>query len=234
MLNLADLPPVLHSLSRSRKSQSLSEGQAVPQYSSQWGTILPNYVTPALLRKVYHIDSSQGSPFVSQGLYQTNNEWFSPSDLTEFQKFMAIPIESVAVVIGGHESTTGCDPSQSCSEGNLDVQYQMGISQGTPTTNYYIDDKNFMLDFLTSVASMQSPPLVLSVSWGCPEKQVSVSYMNLVNNEAIILSAMGVSLFAASGDEGANSGYLNCGYANLFPASSAYFTAVGATNVRTM
>ena len=231
VLNLADLPPVVHSNAR-RKSTPISEEEVQPQYYSPYGTILPNYVTPGLLRKVYHIDSSKGSPFVSQGVYQTSNEYFSPSDLSAFQQFMAIPVESVAVVIGGHVSTTGCDPSQSCSEGNLDVQYLMGVSQGTPTTYYYSDDKNFMLDFLTSVASMKSPPLVMSISWGCSEKQVSASYMTLVNNEAIILSAMGVSLLAASGDDGANGGLKSCGYNNLFPASSAYFTAVGATNVR--
>ena len=222
----------MHSNAR-RKSTSINEEQAQPQYYSPFGTIVPNYVTPALLRKVYHIDRSQGSPFVSQGVYQTSNEYFSPSDLSAFQQFMAIPAQSVAVVIGGHASTTGCDPSQSCSEGNLDVQYLMGVSQGTPTTYYYSDDKNFMLDFLTSLASMQSPPLVMSISWGCSEKQVSASYMTLVNNEAIILSAMGVSLIASSGDDGANGGFYSCGYSGIFPASSAYFTAVGATNVCT-
>lgn len=98
VLNMADLPPVVHSNAR-RKSTSISEEEVRPQSNSPYGTILPNYVTPGLLHKVYHIDSSQGSPFVSQGVYQTSNEYFSPSDLSAFQQFMAIPIESVAVPI---------------------------------------------------------------------------------------------------------------------------------------
>jgi len=86
-----------------------------------------------------------------------------------------------------------------------------------------------MFDWLLSVAAMTSPPLVLSVGWGVPESDITASYMTSVNNEAIILSTMGVTLVAASGDDGANS-RTTCGYAPIFPASSAYFTTVGATN----
>jgi len=195
------------------------------------GTIVPNFVTPALLSKVYRIDSNIGNSLVSQGVYETLNQWFSPSDLTVFENFMGIANQKVAVTIGGHSSDTACQVqgSDNCAEGNLDVQYMIGVSQVTPTTYYYSTDTQFMLDWLLSVAAMTSPPLVLSVSWGEPESDITASYLTSVNNEAIILSTMGVTLIVASGDDGANT-RTACGYAPDFPSGSAYFTAVGATN----
>mmetsp|Transcript_9640 Transcript_9640/g.13258 ORF Transcript_9640/g.13258 Transcript_9640/m.13258 type:complete len:256 (+) Transcript_9640:340-1107(+) len=65
------------------------------------GTIVPNYVIPALLNKLYRIDSNIGNSLVSQGVYETLNQWFSPSDLTAFETFMGITNQKVAVTIGG-------------------------------------------------------------------------------------------------------------------------------------
>jgi tripeptidyl-peptidase-1 len=60
--------------------------------------------------------------------------------------------------------------------------------------------------------------------------------MTLFNTEAMKLGLQGVTLVAASGDDGANSGYGNgyCFYDPKFPASSPYVTAVGATQVRNL
>ena len=201
--------------------------------SSGGGTIIPNYVTPALLNKVYSIDSNIGSTLVSQGVYETSSQTYSPSDLTAFQNSVGIPKQSVAVDIGGHQSDTYClQYNSNCYEGNLDVQYMMGVSQVTPMTYYYIDESNFILNWLQVMASTPSPPLVLSVSWGLADYYLSKSYMDAVNTEAIILSTMGVTLVASSGDNGVNDNAIPCGaYYPQFPASSPYFTAVGATNV---
>ena len=58
------------------------------------------------------------------------------------------------------------------------------------------------------------------------------------NTEAIKLSVMGVTIVAATGDDGAvglDAGYHgDCGYAAVFPASNPYVTAVGATSVSTV
>ena len=231
VFNVADFP--VTSKSHVKKGRQPTPAELANTMASPAGTIIKNYVTPALLSQVYHIGSNTGSSLVSQGVYETSNQWFSPSDLTTFQSAMGLPSQPIAVDIGGHSANNACSAQGegNCLEGNLDTQYIMGVSQGTPTTYYYIDENNFILDWLVSVAKLSSPPLVLSVSWGSAESYYTAAYMTSVNNEAIILSAMGVSLFASSGDDGANAGGTTCGYMPSFPASSAYFTAVGATNV---
>eukprot|EP01037_Dinobryon_pediforme_P017250 gene17250-17440_t len=228
VFNVCDVPPPPRSGAKLVGRVPSNAELAAAKKNSSGGTIIPNYVTPALLNKVYSIDSNIGSSRVSQGVYETGNMYYSPSDLSAFQSYMGIPQETVAVDIGGHQDNNACGIGD-CGEGNLDVQYMMGVSQVTPTTYYFIDESNFILDWLVAVASMASPPLVLSVSWGTYDSYISSSYRTSVNDQAKILSAMGVTLIAASGDDGVNGGG-DCGYVTLFPASCPYFTAVGATN----
>ena len=234
VFNVADVPadprPTVY---RGPNPPPSNMDMPVSSSSSSAGTIIPNYVTPALLNKVYSIDSNTGNALVSQGVYETISQTYSPSDLTVFQTSMNIPVQSVSVDIGGHQSDTYClQYNSNCFEGNLDVQYMMGVSQVTPMTYYYIDESNFILDWLQTMASTPSPPLVLSVSWGMADYYLSQSYMTAVNTEAIILSSMGVTLIASSGDNGVNDNSFSCGaYYPSFPASSPYFTALGATNV---
>ena len=207
------------------------EALASSSYSpSSEATIVPNFVTPALLNQVYNITNNTGSLLVSQGIYETGEEWYSPADLTSFQSLMGLPQEAVAVDIGGHQDDNACDIGD-CYEGNLDTQYLMAISQFTPTTYYYIDEDNFILDWLIAVSAMSAPPLVMSVSWELPDHLISATHLTAVNNQAMILSAMGVTLIAASGDNGAHDNTGSCEYSTDFPASSPFFTAVGATDV---
>ena len=229
VFNVSDIPPPPRSAVKFGGAKPSAAELAAAKKNSSGGTIVPKFVTPALLNKVYSIDSNTGSSQVSQGVYATDGEYFSPSDLSAFQTCMGLAQETVAVDIGGHKVNNACGKGD-CVEGNLDVQYIMGISQVTPTTYYYIDESNFILNWLVAVASMASPPLVLSVSWTYFDTSYDSTYMTSVNHQAMILSAMGVTLITGSGDNGAH--YPGqCSYGTLFPASSPYFTTVGATDV---
>jgi len=111
--------------------------------------------------------------------------------------------------------------------------------------------KDWMYDFATDFLAKENPPLVVSMSWGWPEVWqcqsgvgncsingwTSVEYVERVNQEYMKIVALGITLVAASGDQGAP-GDMNpsCDatgnkhiLSNLFPASSPWVTAVGAT-----
>ena len=70
-----------------------------------------------------------------------------------------------------------------------------------------------MYDFATDFLTTKTPPLVVSMSWGWPEPnqcdvgnctgdETSQQYVERTNVEFQKIGAMGVSLFAASGDQG--------------------------------
>ena len=195
-------------------------------------------VTPAKLKSFYNI-TTQGSSQSSQAIFATIQQYHSPADLKLFQADNFLYSLPVIKNIGDYSSDNVCkaDPN-SCAEGNLDVQYIMSTSQLSPTTYWYTDSA--FTDWLIAVAASIKPPLVFSISYGAEEPSMSNSEMNAFNTQMMKLGIMGISVLAASGDDGANSrsarastsGVKACGYTPIFPASSPYVTTVGATSVR--
>lgn len=197
---------------------------------------IKGYVTPALINQVYDVRNNTGSRFASQGVYETIDQTYSPTDLTVFQRFFGLPTEKVAKVIGGHANNNAClkDHGNDCVEANLDVQYLMAVGQHIPTMYYYWSGEDFMLAWLNAVVTMAKPPQIFSISYGADESYITTSYATSFNQVAMRLGLMGVTLVASSGDDGAvstsaRSSPLHCGYAPSFPASSPYVVAVGGT-----
>ena len=194
------------------------------------------FTTPQKLRNAYNMGTSTGSALSTQCIYASLDEHYSPADLTRFQSTFNIPKQTVATVIGGHESDSMCISTPStCSEANLDIQYMMAASPVSPTT-YWYTDINWFSEWLTTVVNYKNPPLVFSISYGMEELYVLQSERDAFNTQAIKLGAMGVTIVAASGDDGAvtmkaRGDPSKCRYMPIFPASSPYVTAVGATMV---
>eukprot|EP01038_Epipyxis_sp_PR26KG_P005158 gene5158-7181_t len=197
---------------------------------------ITHYVTPAFLGEVYDIRNFTGSEQSSQAVYESIGQTYSPSDLTTFQKHFGLPVEAVAVDIGYHASDNAClvNDGEDCGEANLDVQYIMGIAQHSRTIYYYWNGTDFVTDWITQVASMINPPLVISISYGSFQTLLTTSSMEAFDVEAMKLGVRGVTITVSSGDDGV-AGYLarskpiNCGYQPQFPAGSPYVTAVGGT-----
>jgi len=197
-------------------------------------------VTPRLLPSYYNIISNTGSLQVSQAVYETDWEGFSPSDLTMFQTTFGLPQQAAKTNQFG-DFSSDCSYGL-CYEGNLDVQYIMGIAQNVETTyDYELTDQNgtdFLTNWIISVSNTATPANVYSISWGEKENYVSTSFADVFNTELIKLGVMGTTVLASSGDDGAVSSDARgnpsfCGYNPQFPASSPYVVAVGGTNVST-
>jgi tripeptidyl-peptidase I len=198
----------------------------------------PGYTTPARVREAYNMGTSKGSVKSTQGVFAAASQYYSPSDVSFFLSYFDGVSHPVYKSIGNHSSDRLCsDDTSSCDEANLDLEYIMSMSAQSPTTFWYTDQS--FSRWLTLVANMAEPPMVMSISYGTEESYLSASEMSAFNTQAIKLSAMGVTLVAASGDDGAisrrvrTSGQSACGYSSLFPASCPYVTAVGGTSVST-
>lgn len=193
------------------------------------------FTTPPKLRNAYNMGTSKGRASSTQGIFASLNEYYSPNDLSEFQTKFGIELQTVSTVIGGHESSFICAMLPSlCSEANLDIQYIMAASPVSPTTFLYTDSEYFS-EWVVLAANTAKPALVYSISYGMDEIYVTAAERDAFETQAIKFGAMGVTLVAASGDDGAVSSKVRtggkCSYAPIFPASSPYVTAVGATMV---
>lgn len=187
---------------------------------------LSGLLLPANIREYYHLSDVYGNQQSTQAIIGFNREYFSPNSLAYFQQNMTSQPLQPAMTIGGYVSES---PYVDCIESNLDVQYIMGISPRSPTTMFHAAG---IVAWLLDNSDNIIPPLVQSVSYGAYESLISTGFHASVTTLAMKLGVMGVTLFAATGDDGAVSMDIHpCAYEPTFPAVNPYFTAVGATSV---
>jgi len=137
-------------------------------------------VTVAFLNEFYHITTNTGSADHSQSVFQTNQMYYSPNDLTQFQNTYDLPMQAAQAPFGF--TTTDCTNNE-CSEGNLDLQYIMGVAQQTAAIYWYVpptSNQDPFVDWITAVANESDPPLVNSISWGSIEQVRVVSSIFVV------------------------------------------------------
>jgi len=192
-------------------------------------------VNLAVLRKAYNLPADSGSQtHGSQAVFETDGQSYSPEDLSTFAKregFVAPKIND----IGGHV-VKDCSGDE-CIEANLDVQYITGVAPKVPTTFWFVTKTTSFYEYLVAVAQQKEPVLVHSISYGADERALESSVKDSFDTEMIKLGLMGVTVMAATGDDGVAGqearpnlqGKSACGYNPSFPASSPYVTAVGAT-----
>jgi subtilase family serine protease len=228
VLNVIELPV----LSATRPTVLHNEHEPIAKTSGFQETEvkLDGWVYPANLREFYHLENKYGSSQSTQAACGFNLDYFSPNCLSAFQTYTDQP-QQPATLIGGFVSEK---PGYDYGESNLDIQYIMGVSQGSPTTYWHSPVGIFT--WLVEVSNVANPPLVLSISYGADESTTSKSTHDTVTDFAMKLGVRGVTMFCASGDDGAVSYKANnnpdkCAYDVLFPAGNPYFTSVGATAV---
>lgn len=149
--------------------------------SSPDGTkVTDGIVDVAFLNSFYNITTNTGSSSasLSQSVFETEPEYFSTDDLTQFQQTYCL-LEQSAVSVGGHSLTT-CPSTSSntedCFEGNLDIQYIMGVAQVTTSIFWWVTQNSGDDPFLTwiqQVGQESDPPKVNSISYGATENVCS-------------------------------------------------------------
>ncbi|KAH9944747.1 family S53 protease [Amylocystis lapponica] len=207
-----------------------------PQASSCGTTI-----TPACLLSLYGIPktaATESSNVLAVTEYE--EQYVLKSDLKSFLKKYRTDISSTT----SFTTTTldgGSNPQQSgegSGEGDLDIQYTVGLATGVPIQLIMVGDNtndgdlDGWLDTINYLLNENSPPQTVTTSYGGNEGDFSNSLMKNYCNAAAQLGARGVSILFSSGDGGVTGGQnQDCDtFQPVFPASCPYITSVGATN----
>jgi hypothetical protein len=128
-------------------------------------------VTVSFINSYYQVPTNIGDSRLNQSVFETANEFMSTDDLTSFQNNYGLTVQS-AIGIGGYVAKTCNTEFMSCAEGNLDIQYIMGIAQKTASVYWYITDSGDTDPFVvwvTDMANQKNPPKSNSASWGALE-----------------------------------------------------------------
>jgi hypothetical protein len=129
-------------------------------------------VTVQFLNSYYGIPSNIGSASISQSVFETTGEFFSTNDLSQFQDTYCLTVQPANEV--GNHSLSSCPVVSSntvdCYEGNLDIQYIMGVSQVTASIFWWVpDSEDPYLTWITEVSDEVDPPKSNSISYGSLE-----------------------------------------------------------------
>lgn len=189
-------------------------------------------VQPAVLNQRYQVDANTTAvPKNSMGVAEFQGQYYDADDLNLFGTGCHKNV-TVDVTVGTNEPA-GCGLG-GCVESLLDIEYIRGVSPEIPLTVIYASEYS-LLNYAMKLQSMDSPPLVNSVSYGNDEKQqVSKEYIFNTATQFMKVGAMGLSVLFASGDQGV-CGREGCGlfvkkFHPDFPAACPYVTAVGGTD----
>lgn len=161
---------------------------------------------------------------------------FAQSDLNTYFKQLNLPTPNVtAVSVDGTPNQPGND-TDSDGEVLLDIEVAAGVAPDAKIVVYFapFTEQGWVDVINTAVHDTKNKPSVLSISWGYTEGQdiwtsQAIQAVNQVFQSAALL---GVTVCAASGDDGSRD-QLDDGHAHVdFPAASPYVLACGGTSLQ--
>ena len=146
---------------------------------------------------------------------------------------MTEPKVSSVSVDHGKNHPTG-DPNGPDGEVMLDIEVAGAIAPAAKIVVYFAPntDAGFLDAITTAIHDTANKPSVISISWGGPESGWTQQAMTAFDQAFQAAAAMGVTVCAASGDNGSGDGVNDGGDHVDFPASSPYCLACGGTSVR--
>jgi tripeptidyl-peptidase-1 len=199
-------------------------------------------VIPDSLKTMYKVPAGLKATGISQSVAEFQDDSsYNKQDLQTFFNQTDLPSDTVADIVGPYSGTY---PDM---EATLDTQYMMGVSEAPEM--FYWTTPGWQYEWANNFYSTKTIPESVSISWGWAETGQCQSgiaetecttlgvdaagYVARTNTEFQKIGVRGTSLFAASGDSGANGRTDGeCTGTTLhasFPGSSPYITTVGAT-----
>ncbi len=145
---------------------------------------------------------------------------------------VSAPTVVAVSVDGGTNEPTG-DPRSADGEVALDIEVVGGVAPRARIVVYFAPntDQGFADAILAAVHDEENQPSIISISWGAAEESWTTQALNAIAQAFSAAAAMGVTVLAASGDDGSNDG-VDDGEAHVdFPASSPLVMGCGGTTL---
>ncbi|KAI0769638.1 family S53 protease [Trametes elegans] len=197
-------------------------------------------ITPACLQALYGIPTtpakvSSNKLAVSGFIEQFANEADLRTFLTNFRPDLPASTTFTLQTLDGGSNPQSAD--EAGVEADLDIQYTIGVATEVPTFFISVGERfndgalEGFLDIINFLLGEDSPPQVLTTSYGQNENTISRALANNLCTAYTQLGARGVSILFASGDGGvAGSQSSRCTtFLPTFPSGCPFMTSVGAT-----
>ena len=160
---------------------------------------------------------------------------FQLNDLSTYFNSLniATPPQVISVLVDGGANSPST-PDSPDGEVMLDIEVAGAVAPAAKIVVYFAPntDRGFLDAITTAVHDSTNQPSVISISWGSAESQWTQQALTSFDEAFQSAAAMGVTVCAASGDNGSSDG-VNDGNDHVdFPASSAYVLGCGGTTLQ--
>ena len=197
-------------------------------------------LTPPQVASLYDYPLTPGATGQTIGLIEFGGG-FAQSDLNQFFTGLGggqTAPTPVVVGIDGVTNSPGVDVNED-GEVTLDICVASSVAANAGVAVYFAPwTEQGWVDVITSsVHDATNNPSVLSISWGWPEFEGIDGFtwtqqaINAVNQTFQDAAALGVTVFAASGDNGSDCGQGDGVAHVLYPASDPFVSACGGARV---
>ncbi len=160
------------------------------------------------------------------------------ADLTAYFSALGIhsgPKVTPVSVDHGKNHATG-DPNGPDGEVMLDIEVVGAIAPQAKIAVYFAPntDAGFLDAITTAIHDTKNKPSVISISWGGPESSWTAQSLTAFDSAFQAAAVMGITVCAASGDNGSSDGVTDGADHVDFPASSPHVLACGGTSLQVM
>ena len=158
-------------------------------------------------------------------------------DIDTYFTQLNIPIPTViSVGVDGATNAPKGDPNSADGEVLLDIEVSGCIAPAAKIVMYYAPntDQGFLNGILAAIHDDVNQPTVISISWGSSENTWTTQSLSAYNDAFQSAGILGVTICAASGDQGSSDGYTADDNVHVdFPSSSPFVLACGGTKLLT-
>src|SRR5262252_2123773 len=197
-------------------------------------------LTPPQVASLYDYPVTPGAAGQTIGLIEFGGG-FAQADLNQFFSGLGGGFTAPTPVVVGMDGVTnnpGVDINED-GEVTLDICVASSVAANADIAVYFAPwTEQGWVDIITSaVHDTTNNPSVLSISWGWPEFEGIDGFtwtqqaINAVNQTFQEAAALGVTVFAASGDNGSDCGQGDGVAHVLYPASDPFVSSCGGTRI---
>jgi kumamolisin len=216
----------------------LGEANAVAPLSAGGGfasrRAAPNgSFTPVEVGQLYGFPSGGNATGQTIGIIELGGG-FRKADLTAYFRSIGQKAPNVIAVPVGQGKNSPSKAGSDDEEVMLDIEVAAAVAPGARIVVYFAPntDQGFLDAVAHAIHDKKYKPSVISISWGEAEIAWTAQTMTAFDAAFQSAAALGVTITAASGDDG-SSDAVNDGKDHVdFPASSPHVLACGGTNLR--
>ena len=208
----------------------LRNGGAAPRISAHTQDVSYN---PPQVAALYNFPAGTDGTGETIGIIELGGG-YKPADLANYFKSIGVKEPSVTAALVDKAKNHPTTASSADGEVLLDIEVAGSVAPGAKIAVYFTPntDQGFQDALTTAIHDAANKPSVISISWGGPESTWTAQAMTAFDSAAQDAAALGVTICAASGDNGSSDG-VNDGANHVdFPASSPHILACGGTSLQ--